>query len=431
MVDRRGRGRRHGRGRRRWSESETESDSEDTEFDYIPRKRRDRRRGRYGRGESDDEINDIYDRRHGKQGRRYEPEMPPPAPVNTRGAGRSKRETFRDSVFSSYSSMKKAAVRLKYVEQKVKLKKQLEAEEAVEQARREKVIQANRDLKRQQEEEKKLRIIEEIRAEKKLKRVEREMEEANREVEEANRRLERSRGRMSKEQGSGDSGRLGAISSIAESLGRPLIPPARSYTLSSSGSSGSSKRFPAPPGRHQTRPPPNGNPSQTRAAETLFDAESAAVPRQKSILRPPRKQSTIAPTAVLPYATPRPTRKGSALGSEINHLLGADSQPSKNRPLYPPPQGVVKVPPLPPQMQNDFQASWLSRPGPALSVPQTARTDSVYVSVTRPKDRPIIPPGGLAPAPPGKKRQERKITSTGIDSASGNNKWTNRLRAKR
>ena len=102
--------------------------------------------------------------------------------------------------------MKKAAVRLKYVEQKVKLKKQLEAEEAVKQVRRDQVVQANSDIKRQKEDEVRARMIDEIRAEKKMRRGEREMEEANREVEEANRRLERQRRPISRAQSSGDSG---------------------------------------------------------------------------------------------------------------------------------------------------------------------------------------------------------------------------------
>ena len=42
--------------------------------------------------------------------------------------------------------MKKAAVRLKYVEAKVKLKQQLADEEAVERARQEKIRQANREI---------------------------------------------------------------------------------------------------------------------------------------------------------------------------------------------------------------------------------------------------------------------------------------------
>ncbi len=42
--------------------------------------------------------------------------------------------------------MKKAAVRLKYVEAKVKLKKQLGEEDAVEKAREDKIREANREI---------------------------------------------------------------------------------------------------------------------------------------------------------------------------------------------------------------------------------------------------------------------------------------------
>ena len=175
------------------------------------------------------------------------------------------------------------------------------------------------------------------------------------------------------------------------------------------------------------------------------------IPPKKPMTRPPaRKQSTFAPTAVLPYATPRlppPARNGSGLGTEINHLLGTRepqertipdkagvAAPMPQRPLEQMKQGFIR-PPLPPE-PNAFQASWLSRPDPTLSVPQTARTDSVYVPVTRPKDRPIIPPGRLAPAPPGKKKPLGAQDGTrgafvGVSSAGGNNKWADRLRAKR
>lgn len=44
--------------------------------------------------------------------------------------------------------MKKAAVRLKYVEAKVKLKKQLEEEEKLEKVRRNKVKEANMEIER-------------------------------------------------------------------------------------------------------------------------------------------------------------------------------------------------------------------------------------------------------------------------------------------
>ena len=96
----------------------------------------------------------------------------------------------------------------------------------------------------------------------------------------------------------------------------------------------------------------------------------------------------------------------------------------------------------------------MSHPNPTISVPQTARSESVYVPVTRPKDRPIIPPGGLAPAPLGTKKagsaglgiramqneqngggtgQEIRSNATRPEptSGGGGGKWADRLRAKR
>ena len=49
-------------------------------------------------------------------------------------------------MFSSYTSMKKAAVQLKYVEAKAKLKKQLESEDKLEEERRAKIKEANREI---------------------------------------------------------------------------------------------------------------------------------------------------------------------------------------------------------------------------------------------------------------------------------------------
>lgn len=70
----------------------------------------------------------------------------------------------------------------------------------------------------------------------------------------------------------------------------------------------------------------------------------------------------------------------------------------------------------------------------------------MYLAVTRPKDRPMIAPGGLAPAPPGK---AKKGTSSGIAGgvdgmddvanvanvagvgAGGGGKWADRLRSRK
>ena len=236
-------GRRGGR-RRRWSDSESGwSDSEDSDYGYVPRNRRRRGRrrggtgGRYSDGDSDDEIKDYYDRQGGVGGggkrdrrgggarRRYDSDTPtptpsPPSPLPN-GDNR-KRNTFRDSVFSSYASMKRAAVRLKHVEQKVKLKKELEAEDVAERSREKTIKVANADLQRQKNEERRMkderRLKEALRARqreeldvqqrKKMRIVEMQMEEANREVEGARIRAERLRKKFDRgeDESSGGSG---------------------------------------------------------------------------------------------------------------------------------------------------------------------------------------------------------------------------------
>ena len=60
---------------------------------------------------------------------------------------------FRDSVFSTFHSMKEAAVKLKYVEAKAKLKKQLETEERIELERKAKIAEANREIRMEDDKE--------------------------------------------------------------------------------------------------------------------------------------------------------------------------------------------------------------------------------------------------------------------------------------
>lgn len=121
------------------------------------RRRRHRRRGSYSDSESE-YSDDSYDSRRRHANRRARDRRDsmgsdtskppvPPIPASTDPKAGKKRETnFRDSVFSSYHSMKEAAVRLKLVEAKVKLKKQLEAEERIDAARKAKIEQANREI---------------------------------------------------------------------------------------------------------------------------------------------------------------------------------------------------------------------------------------------------------------------------------------------
>jgi len=166
--------------------------------------------------------------------------------------------------------------------------------------------------------------------------------------------------------------------------GRPLIPPARPHTQSSSGSS---------PGRLPTPPP--------RSARRGYSAEST---NSTHIPPVPARQ---------PSHRPPPTRQDTGLTTEIGQLLGG-------RPARPTGQHVP----------------WPARTGPPMSMPQTAKSGSVYLPVTLPQDRPIIPPGGLAPAPPPKVRTG-KVQGLGADDpglgklATGKDKWADRLRSRR
>ncbi|OCF32201.1 hypothetical protein I316_06115 [Kwoniella heveanensis BCC8398] len=360
--------------------------------------------------------------------------MSSPTPTST--GKRRKRDTFRDSVFSSYNSMKNAAVRLKYVEAKVKLKKQLEEEDRMENRRREKV------------------------------------REANREIEEYN-RLQHERAMREREKN--------------RSL---LVPPApRQQTRKSSSDSNYSDVSGLPyekPFRSKTSPRNKWSPTNNH--------------RQ---LTPPKS------------AMKTPTRPGlgqrqdtsNSLDGQISHLLGGGGGGGKNGNNTPPrgesPQqdGLNKnqsqSPSRPPRaaLKNDgprgggqsgekkgwfantFQSDWLSHPAHSpshqvsmTSLPKQYQQDSpplrssVYLPVTLPKERPIIPRGGLAPAPPPRARtsgesmgddrsghdlgytqshdeSQRPLNlglkmmvgaGAGVNGGGGSgSKWTDRLRQKR
>ncbi|WVW85985.1 hypothetical protein I302_108023 [Kwoniella bestiolae CBS 10118] len=144
-----GHGRRGG-GRGRRGRYESDDEYEDWSDEYSDggiirpsrrRRRRDRRRRR--REYSDDETDRSVEP---KSAFSFRPSPSPGGPLKSaltkKGTGRG----FRDSVFSTYTSMKKAAIKHKYVEAKVKLDEQLRAEEKLENQRRMKVQEANREI---------------------------------------------------------------------------------------------------------------------------------------------------------------------------------------------------------------------------------------------------------------------------------------------
>ena len=200
----------------------------------------------------------------------------------------------------------------------------------------------------------------------------------------------------------------------------------------------------------------NGNiqiPPPTQGSREPSHGQRRQPMRQETGVQPKDRYPPTHPTP-----NPRPVRQGSndstrsnGLTSDIRHLLGPSGTNSKTKP---PPRAVTRPgppnangpPPVP--FNNDFQVSWLAHPDPAFSVPQTARTGSVYLPVTKPKDRPMIAPGGLAPAPPPKvkAKMSRDNAPGGVPSAEmdgsgdggsrsaggpGGNKWADRLRSRR
>ncbi|WVO12434.1 hypothetical protein L204_100033 [Cryptococcus depauperatus] len=356
-VKRRGNRRKRDRGRygnrRRRSETESETDYSDESY-YPRRNRRGRRRSSY---------DSYYDRR---PSRRVESPLSPSPPVPA--AAKKQSKGFRDSVFSSYNSMKNAAVRLKYVEAKVKLKKQLDDEEKLEQIRREKIREANKEI-----------------------------EDAKKWENERNNEL--------------------------------LIPPvARRPTTKHSTSTLNS--LPTPRQRDRNR--------QTAYRGGSLDTIQRP---QQSHQGDGRRQLYPPKHATVDTVRPQPQRNktGDSLGNEITQLLGNGSGTRNNlrEPTHPTLQdraGTRQQPSFRKYSRspsNNVQESWLPHPsqhGPGRSsppekpnVPETARSDSVYLSVTHPKDRPKIPRGGLAPAPPGKNKNLSNIADKPINGGGSLN----------
>ncbi|KIR81191.1 hypothetical protein I306_01734 [Cryptococcus gattii EJB2] len=350
---------RHKFGHRRRGEIESMTETDYSDETYYPRrhqyrdrgsnKDRARRRDRYWRKYSYDPY---YDRSFPPPHRDHPQSPVPPAPPIPQEK-RRKRDTFRDSVFSSYNSMKKAAVRLKYVEAKVKLKKQLEEEEKLEKIHRDKVKDANK-----------------------------EFESANREGQ--------------------------------DRKGNRVDRPEMSHSGPTSSSS-------------------EAAPIRNPYFQTVYRSESLdTIQRNKLNTRQIYTGKNAMKDMIRPQLQPQRTATNSSensLGGEITHLLGSGSKIRSNSkainpaPPFRPPTAKV---PVSKASSNAFQAMWLSHPPQsdpgfgsppdALNVPETARTNSMYLPITHPKDRPVIPKGELAPAPTGKKKR----SSTKMDGKKKN-----------
>lgn len=107
--------------------------------------RRRRRDSYYSSEEDESDYSYRPSRRSHRHNRHHRSPTPSPPPA------RSKRQTFRDSVFSTFQSMKHAAIRSKQDEMEKRLRKQLEDEERIELARQKKVREANEEIKRERE----------------------------------------------------------------------------------------------------------------------------------------------------------------------------------------------------------------------------------------------------------------------------------------
>jgi hypothetical protein len=171
-----------------------------------------------------------------------------------------------------------------------------------------------------------------------------------------------------------------------------------------------------------------------RSARRGYSAESVRPPHPGATSRT-TAQTTRHPTH------PAPQRKDSSLTGEIQNLLGGNARP----PALPLKAGratsSLRTKTQGAKTDNTFQASWLAQPPDhTFSAPQSARSGSVYLPVTMPKDRPMIPPGGLAPAPPPKvKLKSANVgitasssanTGAGVSGAAGG-KWADRLRSRK
>lgn len=204
-----------------------------------------------------------------------------------------------------------------------------------------------------------------------------------------------------------------------DGLDELLVPTVDRPEMGHSSSGSSSSAF----------PPKNNTYSQTTYRGGSFDTTQRKKRNTRQIY--PAKNATI--DTIRSRAQPGRTETDSSensLGDEITHLLGGGSKGRFNsktiNPASRPPPPAQKVS-VSKRSSNAFQVSWLSHPSQPgnlgndnpsdiPSMLETARTGSVYLPITHPKDRPIIPKGGLAPAPTRKKNGP----STKVDSEMGN-----------
>ncbi|OCF74139.1 hypothetical protein I204_04509 [Kwoniella mangroviensis CBS 8886] len=389
-----------------------------------------------------------------------------PSPSTPSGTGQglksalTKKKGFRDSVFSTYTSMKKAAIKHKYVEAKIKLDEQLKQEEELENQRKMKVLQANRE-------------IEEFnRAEMQRKAT---MELAN--------------------EGSGNRAGIGAHNDIPRPLNGQQQQPQWGFANGTrndndwNGNGSANGNINGINGNDQKWSSRNGEPSRGKLL-------IPPVPR-----RPSKTHSTheIPTAALLPYQSSPKRERSHSLDGEISNLLGKSSSSSSSIDRPKPSRqdasrddkrkGVLKKPsteveiarPKPtyqPSISssassgfsslregserpitkkgytNPFQIDWLNQPSTAVSSPIEVEEapsispryqprEDVSVGMRHPYERPVLPrqrQGADATAGAVSLRGkgsvgfglgEDDMGMSTSDAKGDGKKWANRLRERR
>lgn len=189
-------------------------------------------------------------------------------------------------------------------------------------------------------------------------------------------------------------------------------PPSRAYRKASDSA------IPMPRNVDQLRRPPTSG--RQSSADSYFPRSLRTA---SSVGRPSNQAPSRRPTAARQATKPPVSSAETGFGGEIRNLLG-------NRAGTKPPGGQAnsggQAPPARQQTTNManrwFAPSDDRARAAAPSVPVSPRA-SVYLPVTHPKDRPIIPRGKLAPAPPPKAKLKAAPVSTAHAPITGAAAW--------
>ncbi|WVR07831.1 hypothetical protein IAU60_004874 [Kwoniella sp. DSM 27419] len=381
-------------------------------------------------------------RQHDRSHHRHlsSPPLSPRSPALTPGTGRTGtlgakrriRDTFRDSVFSSYTSMKKAAVRLKYVEAKVKLKRQLDEEERVEQERRAKVAQANREIEEYNQYESDLRH---------------HRRDTTLLIPPVPRPPARAR----------------SPTPTVNTVDLPYDKPTAELIIPGGKPRGQDN--------HRLLYPPKSAIKQPRRPTMDRRGTSESLDGQiDQLLGGPTRGVTVQTHHIDPVSVGIDPFRARASEGEAARVVDQRALPAR----APTAQATVSEPKDPQGApSNSFQATWLTQPEsvPTWDSPGVlteSPRSSVYIPVTRPQERPIpsegsapgLPPnaklssgraampimshvkmrraataaqwdGPVAPINPRANAVVRGATMAGVGAGGGSNKWANRLRERR